>query len=97
MTTPTASYVPSKFARRGQETYNRVVKSNLNPDNVNKFVAIEIETLPKQGQLALFEKLSALAEADIPVSLLQSMAEAERSELIDLDDALQELEESETL
>ena len=60
-------------------------------------MAIEIETLPKQGQLAPFEKLSALAEADIPVSLLQSMAEAERSELIDLDDALQELEESETL
>ncbi len=36
MTTPTASYVPSEFARRGQETYNRVVKSNLNPDDVQQ-------------------------------------------------------------
>ena len=50
----------------------------------------EIESLPKQEQLALLEKLSALAEANIPASLLQSMAEADRSELIDLDDALQE-------
>ena len=52
----------------------------------------EIETLPKQEQLALLEKLSALAEAEIPTSLLQSMAEAERGELIDLDDALQDLD-----
>ncbi len=52
----------------------------------------EIETLPKQQQLALHEKLSALTEADLPAPLLQSMAEAERGELIDLDDALQELD-----
>ena len=52
----------------------------------------EIETLPKREQLALLEKLSALTEADIPPSLLESMAEAERGELIDLDDALRELD-----
>jgi len=52
----------------------------------------EIEMLPKQEQIALLEKLSALAEADIPASLLQSMAEAERGDLIDLDDALQKLD-----
>ena len=52
----------------------------------------EIEMLPKQEQIALLEKLSTLAEADIPASLLQSMAEAERGDLIDLDDALQELD-----
>ena len=52
----------------------------------------EIETLPKQEQFLLLEKLSALTEADMPESLLQSMAEAERGELIDLDDALQELD-----
>ncbi len=44
MATPTASYVPSEFARRGQEIYDRVVKSKLNPDDVDKFVAIDIQS-----------------------------------------------------
>jgi hypothetical protein len=52
----------------------------------------EIEALPKEQQVWLWEKLSQLAEADIPESLRQSMAEAERGELIDLDDALRELD-----
>lgn len=52
----------------------------------------EIETLPKPDQLWLLEKLSQLTEGEIPASLRQSMAEAERGELIDLDDALQELD-----
>ena len=52
----------------------------------------EIEALPKHEQLWLFEKLSELTEADIPESLRKSIAEADHGELIDLDDALRELD-----
>jgi hypothetical protein len=52
----------------------------------------EIEALPSEERLLLVEKLVQLTEADVPESLRQSMAEAERGELIDLDDALQELD-----
>jgi hypothetical protein len=52
----------------------------------------EIEALPSEERLRLVEKLVQLTEADVPESLRQSMAEAERGELIDLDDALQELD-----
>ena len=52
----------------------------------------QIEALPKQQRLWLWEKLSELTEADIPESLRQRMAEAERGELIELDDALRELD-----
>ena len=52
----------------------------------------EIESLPKQERLWLWEKLSQLTEADIPDSLRQSIAETERGELIDLDEALRELD-----
>ena len=50
----------------------------------------EIEALPSEERLELVNKLVQLSEADVPESLRQSMAEAERGELIDLDDALQE-------
>jgi len=57
-----------------------------------KFVAIvvmmstkellhEIEALPKQEQVWLLEKLSALTEAEIPESFRQGMKEAEHGEL----------------
>lgn len=52
----------------------------------------EIETLPKPDQLWLLEKLSEMTEAEIPESFRRSMAEAERGELIELDEALRELE-----
>ena len=52
----------------------------------------EIETLPKPDQLWLLEKLSELTEAEIPESFRRSMAEAERGELIELDEALRALE-----
>jgi hypothetical protein len=52
----------------------------------------EIEALPNQEQLWLWEKLSQLTEADIPDSLRQSIAEAEGGELIDLDEALRQLD-----
>lgn len=52
----------------------------------------EIELLPKEERLWLWERLSQLIEVDIPESLRQSLAEAERGELIDLDEALRELD-----
>jgi hypothetical protein len=52
----------------------------------------EIEALPSEERLRLVEKLVQLTEADVPESLRQSMAEAERGELLDLDEALQELD-----
>jgi hypothetical protein len=48
--------------------------------------------LPKEERLWLWERLSQLTEVDIPESLRQSLAEAERGELIDLDEALRELD-----
>jgi len=52
----------------------------------------EIEALPSEERLRLVEKLVQLTEADIPGSLRQSMAEAERGELIEMDEALKELD-----
>ncbi|MBI5394874.1 MAG: hypothetical protein HZA91_06200 [Verrucomicrobia bacterium] len=52
----------------------------------------EIEALPKQEQVWLLEKLSALTEAEIPGSFRQGMKEAERGELLDLDESLKELD-----
>ena len=50
----------------------------------------EIEQLPDKDRRELFRKLSEFD--DMPESLRQSLAEAARGELIDLDDALQELD-----
>ena len=50
----------------------------------------KIEELPDEERRQLFQKLSELDE--VPQSLRQSLAEAARGELIDLDDALQELD-----
>ena len=54
----------------------------------------KIEELPGNERLWLLEKLSELEDTDIPESLRQSMAEAARGELIELDDALRELDHS---
>ncbi|MEN3368967.1 MAG: hypothetical protein V7609_1110 [Verrucomicrobiota bacterium] len=50
----------------------------------------KIEELPDEERRQLFQKLSELDE--VPDSLRQSLAEAARGELIDFDDALQELD-----
>ena len=47
----------------------------------------EIETLPKPDQLWLLERLSEMTKAEIPESFRRSMAEAERGELLELDEA----------
>ena len=50
----------------------------------------KIEQLPDKDRRELFRKLSEFD--DMPESLRQSLAEAARGELIDLEDALQELD-----
>ncbi len=50
----------------------------------------KIEALPNSDRVALLQKLSERDE--IPASLRESLAEAARGELTDLDDALQELD-----
>jgi hypothetical protein len=50
----------------------------------------KIEQLPDKDRRELFRKLSEFD--DMPESLRQSLSEAARGELIDLDDALQELD-----
>jgi hypothetical protein len=52
----------------------------------------EIEALPSEERLRLVEKLIQLTENDVPESLRESMAQASRGELIDLDEALKELD-----
>ncbi len=52
----------------------------------------EIEALPAEERLRLVGKLIQLTEADVPESLRQSMAEAARGELVDMDDAPRELD-----
>ncbi len=53
----------------------------------------EIEALPTEERLRLVEKLVQLTEADVPESLRESMAQAARGELIDLDEALKDLDQ----
>ena len=52
----------------------------------------QIEALPQKERLELVEKLFHLTEADVPDSFRAGMEEASRGELIDLDDALTELD-----
>ena len=51
----------------------------------------QIENLPKDERTWLFERLCEIEEKDIPESFRQGMAEAERGELMDMDEALKEL------
>ncbi len=44
MTTREARHSPEEFARRGQEVYERQVRSALRPGDDGKFVAVDIET-----------------------------------------------------
>jgi hypothetical protein len=53
----------------------------------------EIEALPHTERLWLLERLSALAEAEVPESFRQSFAEAQRGEVMDLDEALKDLDD----
>ena len=44
MTIRVPRYSKEEFARRGQEIYSRVVEPKLKPEDMGKFVAIDIET-----------------------------------------------------
>ena len=44
MATREARYSREEFSRRGQEIYDRVVRAALQPDDEDKFVAIDIES-----------------------------------------------------
>jgi len=44
MTTPEARYSREAFAQRGNEIYERDVRSSLQPGDEGKFVAIDIES-----------------------------------------------------
>ncbi len=50
----------------------------------------QIKALTAEERIELLEKLLDRRVANVPESLRQSMAEAERGELIDRDDALQD-------
>ena len=53
----------------------------------------EIDTLPSDQRWEVLEHVRHLVEAEIPESFKQAMAEIERGEVIELDDALKELAE----
>ncbi len=44
MATRQARYSREEFARRGQEIYDRVVRSVLRPEDADKLIAIDIES-----------------------------------------------------
>ena len=44
MAIPSAKFSREEFSRRGQEIYDRVVKSQLHAEDLDKFVAIDIES-----------------------------------------------------
>jgi hypothetical protein len=44
MTAKQPKYAPEEFARRGDAIYESVVAPNLKPDDVGKYVAIDIDT-----------------------------------------------------
>jgi len=51
----------------------------------------EIDTLPAEERWKVLEHTRHLLEPDIPDSFKQAMAEIERGEVVELDEALKEL------
>jgi hypothetical protein len=39
-----ARYSPEEFSRRGQELYDQKIRPNLRPDDMDPFIAIDIES-----------------------------------------------------
>jgi hypothetical protein len=54
----------------------------------------EIEALPSEERIRLVEKLVQLTESEVPESFRQGMAEAARGDLLELDDALRDLDKA---
>ena len=55
----------------------------------------QIEALPSEDRWQVLELTRHLLEPEIPESFTQGMAEIERGEVIELDDALKELDSPE--
>ena len=51
----------------------------------------EIDTLPAEARWKVLEHTRQLVDPEIPASFRQAMAEIERGEVVDLDEALEEL------
>ena len=59
-----------------------------------KDILREIDALPNEQRLSVLEGVRRLVEPEIPVSFKEGMEQIKRGEGIDLDDALQELDEA---
>lgn len=55
----------------------------------------QIDILPAEARWKVLEHTRHLVDPEIPESFRQAMAEIERGEVVDLDEALQELEREE--
>ena len=55
----------------------------------------EIKSLPAQQRWEILERTREMLDADIPESFKQGMREIARGEVIELDDALEQLEQPE--
>ncbi len=58
-----------------------------------KEVIFLIDALPLKERARVIKHVHEIEDIEVPASFKESMAEAERGELIDLDDALKELNE----
>lgn len=64
-----ARYSREEFARRGQEIYDRVVRAALQPEDEDKFVALDIESgsyeMDRDDYTAVDRLLKRLPDAQI--------------------------------
>jgi len=67
---------------------------NFSPVSVAEILH-QIEALPSEDRWQVLELTRHLLEPEIPESFTQGMAEIERGEVIELDDALKELDSPE--
>jgi len=69
MTTREARYSREEFARRGQEIYEREIRSSLQPGDEGKFVAIDIESgsyeMDRDDYMATERLLSRHSDAQV--------------------------------
>ena len=59
-----------------------------------KDILREIEALPNEQRRNVLEAVRRLVEPEIPASFKEGMEQIKRGEVIDLDDALRELDET---
>ena len=59
-----------------------------------KEILREIESLPSEERWKVLEGIRRLVEPEVPASFKEGMEQIKRGEVIDLDEALQELDEA---